>query len=265
MTESRLRAESLSLAYDGRVVVDGLDVAVPHGRITSVIGPNGCGKSTLVKGLGRLMRPRSGFATLDGVPLDRLATRVIAQQIGVLPQAPIAPAGITVLELAARGRHPRQRWFEQFSRRDEDIVREALAATDILDLADEPVDELSGGQRQRAWISMILAQQTEILLLDEPTTFLDLAHQVDVLDLVRRLNRELGRTVLMVLHDISLAASYSDWIIAMRDGRVVAEGHPRDIVTAELLWSVFGLRAEVVARNDDGRPHVIPLSAQTAG
>lgn len=264
MTAPRLRAESLSLGYEGRLVIDGLDIEVPHGRITSVIGSNGCGKSTLLKGLGRLLRPRSGWVTLDGVQLDRIPTRSIAQQISVLPQAPIAPPGITVLELAARGRHPRQRWFEQFSRGDEEIVRRALAATDILDLADEAVDELSGGQRQRAWISMILAQQTEILLLDEPTTFLDLAHQVDVLDLVRRLNRELGRTVLMVLHDISLAASYSDWIIAMHDGSVVAEGHPRDVVTAELLWSVFGLRAEIVTRRHDGRPHVIPLGATSA-
>ncbi len=261
---ARLRAENLSLGYGGADILSGLSLAVPDGRVTSIIGPNGCGKSTLLRGLGRLLPPRGGRVTLDGVPLGTQSTRQVATQLSILPQTPVAPSGLTVAELVSRGRHPRQKWYQQFSVPDETVLTEALNATGILDLADTRIEELSGGQRQRAWISMTLAQETGILLLDEPTTYLDLAHQVDVLELIRRLNREHGRTVVMVLHDISLAARYSDHMVAMKDGAIVAEGTPEDVVTAERLHEVFGLAAHVTTEPTDGRPHVIPLGAGPA-
>ncbi|MEX5296577.1 ABC transporter ATP-binding protein [Kocuria sp. CPCC 205268] len=255
----RLEARDLTLGYDGRPVVEHLSLAVPDGRVTTVIGPNGCGKSTLLRGLARLLRPLGGTVTLDGEPLARQSTRRIAQRLAVLPQGPTAPEGLTVADLVSRGRHPRQRWYQQFSHADEDAVRRALEATGIAELADTPVDELSGGQRQRAWISMTLVQDTGIVLLDEPTTYLDLAHQVEILELVHGLNQDLGRTVVMVLHDISLAARFSDHIVAMNAGRVVAQGTPAEVVTADLLAEVFGLRAHIVPEPVSGRPHVIPL------
>ncbi len=256
---ARLRAEHLTLAYEGKAVISDLSFSLPNGQITSIIGPNGSGKSTLLKGLGRLLRPVSGSVMLDGLPLDSRPTRHIATQLSVLPQAPSAPTGLTVADLVSRGRHPRQKWYQQFSTVDEAIIVHALAATDIADLADAPLEDLSGGQRQRAWISMTLAQETGILLLDEPTTYLDLAHQVEVLELIRCLNREHGRTVLMVLHDISLAARYSDRMIAINGGRIVAEGTPDEVVTSRLLQEVFGLSADVIREPTEGRPHVIPL------
>ncbi|EMY32154.1 ferric enterobactin transport system, ATP-binding protein, partial [Arthrobacter crystallopoietes BAB-32] len=260
----RLRADALTLGYDGTDIIRDLTLSVPDAKVTAVIGPNGCGKSTLLRGLGRLLAPRSGQVLLDGEPLARLSTRHIATQLSVLPQTPSAPSGLTVADLVSRGRHPRQKWYQQFSPADRTSVEAALAATDILDLADKPVEDLSGGQRQRAWISLTLAQETGILLLDEPTTYLDLAHQVEVLELIRRLNRELGRTVVMVLHDISLAARYSDHIVAMKGGRIVAQGHPADVVTPGMLQEIFGLAAHVVEEPTDGRPHVIPLGTPVA-
>lgn len=254
-----LEARELSLGYDGRDIISGLSLTVDHARVTSIIGPNGCGKSTLLRGLGRLLAPRSGEVLLDGVSMAKQSTRRIAQRVSILPQAPTAPSGLTVADLVSRGRHPRQKWYQQFSLADQSVVDQALQATDMVEMADTPLEDLSGGQRQRAWISMTLAQETEILLLDEPTTYLDLAHQVDVLELVRRLNREHDRTVVMVLHDISLAARYSDHIVAMKDGAVVAQGSPADVITPELLQEVFGLAAHVVPEPTDGRPHVIPL------
>ena len=259
-----LRARNLSLGYDGADIISGLSLDVPNARVTSIIGPNGCGKSTLLRGLGRLLSPRAGEVLLDGTPLREHSTRHIATRISVLPQTPTAPSGLTVADLVSRGRHPRQKWYQQFSTSDESIVESALAATDILELADTPLEDLSGGQRQRAWISMTLAQETGILLLDEPTTYLDLAHQVDVLELVRRLNREHGRTVVMVLHDISLAARYSDHIVAMKSGAIVAQGTPAEVITPERLLDVFGLEAHVVQEPTEGRPHVIPLGTVDA-
>ena len=259
-----LRARNLSLGYDGADIISGLSLDVPNARVTSIIGPNGCGKSTLLRGLGRLLSPRAGEVLLDGTPLREHSTRHIATRISVLPQTPTAPSGLTVADLVSRGRHPRQKWYQQFSTSDESIVESALAATDILGLADTPLEDLSGGQRQRAWISMTLAQETGILLLDEPTTYLDLAHQVDVLELVRRLNREHGRTVVMVLHDISLAARYSDHIVAMKSGAIVAQGTPAEVITPERLLDVFGLEAHVVQEPTEGRPHVIPLGTVDA-
>ncbi|MFI7493619.1 ABC transporter ATP-binding protein [Kocuria sp. M4R2S49] len=261
---ARLEARDLTLGYDGTPVVEHLSLAVPDGRVTTIVGPNGCGKSTLLRGMARLLRPLGGAVTLDGEPLARLSTRRIAQRLAVLPQGPTAPEGLTVADLVSRGRHPRQRWYQQFSHTDEDAVHRALEATGIAELAEIPVDELSGGQRQRAWISMTLVQDTDIVLLDEPTTYLDLAHQVEILELVHRLNRDQGRTVVMVLHDISLAARFSDHIVAMAAGRVVAQGTPEEVVTAELLAEVFGLRALIVPEPVDGRPHVIPLARVAA-
>lgn len=254
-----LRTENLTLGYDGPDIVHNLSLTIPHAQVTSIIGPNGCGKSTLLRGLGRLLAPRSGQVHLDGAPLSAQSTRQIATRISILPQTPTAPSGLTVADLVSRGRHPRQKWYQQFSPADESVVEDALQATDMAGLADTPLEDLSGGQRQRAWISMTLAQETGILLLDEPTTYLDLAHQVDVLELVRRLNRRHNRTVVMVLHDISLAARYSDHIIALKDGRIVAQGTPQEVITPQRLRDVFGLAAHVVAEPTDGRPHVIPL------
>lgn len=260
----RLEARGLSLGYDGKAVVEDLTLAIPHGQITTIIGPNGCGKSTLLRGLARLLPPLSGDVTLDGVPLRRWRIRQVAQQLAVLPQTPVAPEGLTVADLVSRGRQPRQRWYQHFSRGDEDRVHWALEATGTHDLADVPLDELSGGQRQRVWISMALAQETDIVLLDEPTTYLDLAHQIEILELVHRLNRDLGRTVVMVLHDISLAARFSDHVIAMQAGRITGQGAPESVVTEEMLSQVFGLRARIVPEPVTGRPHVIPLARTTA-
>ena len=255
----RLRAEAVRLAYGDRVVVDGLDLEVFGGTITAVIGPNGCGKSTLLRALGRLMKTRGGQVLLDGKRIDRMSTRQVATVLGVLPQAPVAPEGLSVADLVARGRHPHQAWYRQWSSDDETAVAEALHWTGMFDLADRPVDELSGGQRQRVWISMALAQGTDLLLLDEPTTFLDLAHQVDVLDLVERLHSETGRTVVMVLHDLNLAARYAQRLVAMKDGAIAAQGAPADVLTEELLAEVFELEARVVTDPVAGTPMVVPI------
>jgi len=255
----RLRAEQVRLGYGDRTIVDGLDLDVVAGTITAVIGPNGCGKSTLLRALGRLLKPTAGQVVLDGKRIDRVPTREVAKVLGLLPQAPSAPEGLTVADLVARGRHPHQAWYRQWSADDEDAVAQALDWTGIADLAERPVDQLSGGQRQRAWISMALAQGTDLLLLDEPTTFLDLAHQVDVLDLVRRLHSEAGRTVVMVLHDLNLAARYADRLVAMREGRIVAAGKPAEVITEELLEEVFGLAARVIQDPVAGTPLVVPI------
>ncbi|QYB04206.1 ABC transporter ATP-binding protein [Rhodococcus sp. USK10] len=261
-TDSRLIADNLSLGYGDRVIVDHLNLEVRTGVITTVIGPNGCGKSTLLRALGRLLKPRNGSVLLDGKAIGSMRTKDVARTLGMLPQAPVAPEGLTVADLVARGRHPHQSWLRQWSSDDEGEVAEALALTGVSDLADRPVDQLSGGQRQRAWISMALAQGTDILLLDEPTTYLDLAHSVEVLDLVDRMHEELGRTVVMVLHDLNLAIRYSDQLIVMRDGTVVASGAPKDIISAELLLEVFGLEAAVIADPVSDRPLVVPIGTR---
>ncbi|OKI24855.1 ABC transporter [Streptomyces sp. CB03911] len=257
-TGHRLEARGLTLAYEARTVVEGLDLTVPEGQVTVIVGPNACGKSTLLRALGRLLRPARGAVLLDGAELARIPTKQIARRIGLLPQSPVAPEGISVADLVSRGRQPHQSWWQQWSAEDEEAVTEALLRTSTTELADRSVDELSGGQRQRAWIAMALAQGTDILLLDEPTTFLDIAHQVEVLDLVRRLNVEKGRTVVAVLHDLNQAARYADHLVAMRGGRIVAQGPPAEIVTAGLVREVFGLDSVVVPDPVTGTPLVVP-------
>ncbi|WP_378742293.1 ABC transporter ATP-binding protein [Nocardia brasiliensis] len=259
---TRLAADDVKLAYGDRVIIDGLSLDIAPGVITTVIGPNGCGKSTLLRSLGRLLRPQHGRVLLDGKAISTMKTKDVARVIGMLPQSPVAPEGLTVADLVARGRHPHQSWFQQWSATDEAEVLTALEQTGIADLADRALDELSGGQRQRAWISMALAQGTDILLLDEPTTYLDLAHAVDVLDLVDRLHAELGRTVVMVLHDLNLAIRYSDELIVMRDGRIVAQGRPADIIDVALLREVFDLDASVLRDPVSGRPMVVPIGTR---
>ncbi|MEU7856739.1 ABC transporter ATP-binding protein [Nonomuraea sp. NPDC049141] len=255
----RLQAVDVKLGYGDRTIVDGLDLGIEAGTVTTIIGPNGCGKSTLLRALGRLLRPQGGEVLLDGKRIDRIPTREVAKILGVLPQAPTAPEGLTVADLVARGRHPHQTWYRQWSSDDESAVGEALAMTGLADLSERPLDELSGGQRQRAWISMALAQGTDLLLLDEPTTFLDLAHQVEVLELVRQLHREASRTIVMVLHDLNLAARYADRLVAMRDGRVVAAGDPHEVLTEELMREVFELDAKIITDPVAGTPLVIPI------
>ncbi|MEV6391450.1 ABC transporter ATP-binding protein [Nocardia xishanensis] len=258
----QLAADGISLGYGDRVIVDGLTLDITPGVITTVIGPNGCGKSTLLRSLGRLLRPRTGRILLDGKAISSMKTKDVARVVGMLPQTPVAPEGLTVADLVARGRHPHQSWIRQWSAADEAEVTTALEQTGIADLADRALDELSGGQRQRAWISMALAQGTDILLLDEPTTYLDLAHSLEVLDLVDRLHDELGRTVVMVLHDLNLAIRYSDQLIVMNAGRIVAQGSPADIVTAALLKEVFGLDASVLDDPVSGRPMIVPIGTR---
>ena len=255
----RLAAEQVRLAYGENVVVDSLDLDLVDGSFTAIVGPNGCGKSTLLRALGRLLRPTSGQVVLDGKPIAKTPTRDVARVLGLLPQTPIAPEGLTVADLVARGRHPHQSWLRQWSRDDEAVVAEALRWTDMLDLADRPVDALSGGQRQRAWISMALAQGTDLLLLDEPTTYLDLSHQIDVLELVARLHAERGRTVAVVLHDLNLAARYAQRLVAMKDGVLVASGTPAEVLTEQLLDEVFDLEARVIEDPVSGTPMVVPV------
>ncbi|MFD3751613.1 ABC transporter ATP-binding protein [Streptomyces cyaneofuscatus] len=254
----RLAARGVTAGYGGRAVIDDLDVVIPSGVVTTIIGPNGCGKSTLLRTLTRLLKPASGTVVLDGEDIDRLRTRDVAKKLGLLPQAPVAPEGLTVGDLVARGRHPHQSWLRQWSSDDAEVVERALAMTGVADLADRPVDSLSGGQRQRVWISMTLAQGTDLLLLDEPTTYLDLAHAIDVLDLVDDLH-ESGCTVVMVLHDLNLATRYSDNLIVMRAGSILAQGHPRDVITAELLHEAFGLQAKVIDDPVGDRPLIVPI------
>lgn len=257
--DPELRATGLRLSYDNRVVVDGLDLAVPPGRITAIVGANACGKSTLLRALARLLTPREGAVQLDGRALQSIPTRELAQRLGILPQSPTAPEGLTVIDLVNRGRSPHQTWWRQWSKADEQAVHGALAATDMTDLADRPVDELSGGQRQRAWIAMAVAQGTPVLLLDEPTTYLDLAHQIDVLDLITDLNRRENRTVVMVLHDLNQACRYADHVVAMKSGRIVAEGSPAEVITEETVEDVFDLTCRITLDPVSNTPMVIPM------
>jgi len=254
-----VHVENLTLAYDADVpVVDGLTLEVPSGQLTAVVGPNGSGKSTLLRGMSRLLAPQSGRVLLDGKDIHQLPARELARKLGVLPQGPVTPEGITAAELVSRGRHPHRGLFGRLTSDDDAAINDALRAVELTELRDRPVDQLSGGQRQRVWIAMVLAQGTQHLLLDEPTTFLDLAHQVEVLDLLTDLNRDRGTTIAMVLHDMNLAARYADHLFAMRDGRIVASGPPSEVMTSELIRDVFDLDALVVPDPVSGTPIVLP-------
>ncbi|KRB73281.1 hypothetical protein ASE01_21285 [Nocardioides sp. Root190] len=255
---TRLTARSLSLGYDDRTVVDSLDVDILDGKVTAIVGANACGKSTLLRGLARLLRPSSGEVLLDGTPILDRGTREVARILGLLPQTPVAPDGITVADLVSRGRHPHQGWFRSWNDGDEAAVARALEATDTVNLVDRPLHALSGGQRQRVWIAMALAQETDLLLLDEPTTFLDIAHQVELLRLLRDLNRATDRTIVAVLHDLNLACRYSDHLIVMGGGQILAEGPPSEVVTAELVERAFGLACLVIPDPVAGTPMIVP-------
>jgi len=252
-----LRAVGIRAGYGDRTVLQGVDLTVEPGRITTVVGPNGCGKSTLLRTLGRLLTPSGGHVELGGAQLTGLRPRELARRLSILPQSPVAPEGMTVRDLVERGRQPHRPWYRQWSPDDVRIADEAMESTGVAALADRALDELSGGQRQRAWIAMTVAQQTDVVLLDEPTTHLDLAHAVDVLDLVVELRAQ-GRTVVTVLHDLGLAARYSDTIVVMKDGQVLAEGPPADVLDAAMLADVFGLSAHVFPDPFDGLPTVVP-------
>ncbi|MEO3977758.1 ABC transporter ATP-binding protein [Streptomyces sp. CAU 1734] len=260
-----LAAEGLTLAHGGRRVVDGLDVVIPPGRVTAVVGANACGKSTLLQGLSRLLAPKAGVVHLDGQDIHSLRGKELARRLGMLPQTPAAPDGITVLDLVKRGRSPHQSWWRQWSEEDERAVLDALTATSLLEEAGRDIDELSGGQRQRAWIAMALAQNTPVLLLDEPTNHLDLTHQIEILDLVVDLNREQGRTVVLVLHDLNHACRYADHVIAMHQGRIVAQGAPGEVITQRLVEDVFALRCAVVEDPVSGGPHIVPFGRHHGG
>ncbi|MCZ4067773.1 ABC transporter ATP-binding protein [Microbacterium sp. H37-C3] len=263
-TATSLAAESVTLAYDGAEIVRDLSVRIEPGSFTVIIGPNACGKSTLLRGLSRLLAPRAGNIVLDGRAITELPAKEVARRLGLLPQSAIAPEGITVRELVGRGRYPHQNLFRQWSAADDAAVDEALAATGTTQLASRAVEALSGGQRQRVWVAMVLAQQTDLLLLDEPTTFLDVAHQVELMELFAELN-ERGRTIVAVLHDLNHAARYASRIVAMRNGRILAEGPPAEVITSERVQEVFGLANVVVVDPVTGGPLVVPLRARRPG
>ncbi len=259
MIPHSLVATGLSAGYGETLIIDGLELSVLPGRITAIVGANACGKSTLLRSLSRLLVPRAGQVLLDGKSIHRLPTRELARRLGLLPQSPVAPEGITVADLVGRGRHPHHGLFGRWTTADDEAVAEALAVTKTHDLVDQPIDELSGGQRQRVWIAMALAQKTEILLLDEPTTFLDISHQVEVLDLLTDLNGARGTTIVMVLHDLNLAARYADHLVAMVNGTIDTEGSPETVLTQETVKRVFGLDSRIIADPTSSRPMMLPI------
>ena len=259
MTSHTLLASGLSAGYGDAFVLDGLDIAIPPARITVIVGANACGKSTLLRTLSRLLPARRGKVLLDGKSIHHLPSRELARTLGLLPQSPIAPEGITVADLVSRGRHPHQGVFSRWRREDDEAVAAALAATKTEDLSERPIDELSGGQRQRVWIAMALAQQTDLLLLDEPTTFLDISHQIEVLDLLTDLNQTRGTTIVMVLHDLNLAARYADHLVAMANGRLHVAGRPEEVLTEENVRQVFGLESRIITDPTSGRPTMLPI------
>ena len=259
LDSTALHVKDVSVGYGERTVLDTLNVDIKRGAVTSIVGPNGCGKSTLLRTMSRLLNPTKGEIVLDGKSIHDIPTRKLATQLGLLPQTPIAPDGIVVADLVGRGRTPHQGILGRWSQQDYDIVAEALETTGISDLAERSIDELSGGQRQRVWIAMALAQRTETLLLDEPTTYLDVKHQLDVLDLLTELNRNRGTTIVMVLHDLNLAARYSDELVAVSGGKVFAHGNPREVITKENVKSVFGIDSVIITDPVSDHPAVMPI------
>lgn len=260
---TRLAAREATIGYDDRVISETLSVDIPTDSFTVIIGPNACGKSTLLRALSRALKPRTGQIILDGKEITQYKSKEVARRMGLLPQSPIAPEGIRVADLVSRGRHPYQSLFQQWRTSDEVAVADALAATRVTDLSGRLVDELSGGQRQRVWLSMLLAQQTPIMLLDEPTTFLDIAHQIDLLELFLRLNRETGRTVVAVLHDLNQAARYADHLVAMSAGTIRGVGSPADLLTPALVAEVFGVDCTIIDDPESGTPLIIPKMGPT--
>ncbi|WP_328330545.1 ABC transporter ATP-binding protein [Kribbella sp. NBC_00382] len=261
--EHSLSAENLAVGYDHREIIHDLSVRIPTGKISVIVGANACGKSTLLKTLARLLKPSRGTVLLDGKSIQSIPTRSVALKLGLLPQSPTAPEGITVADLVGRGRYPRQGWIRQWTKGDDEAIAAAMTSTDVLEIADRPIDELSGGQRQRVWIAMALAQETDILLLDEPTTFLDLTHQFEVLDLLVDLNKRDQRTIVLVLHDLNQACRFGDHLIAMKDGAIVAEGNPAEVITEQVVQDVFGLAVKVIPDPVAGTPMVVPIGRHT--
>jgi iron complex transport system ATP-binding protein len=253
-----LQTKKLTLSYSNSIIIDELDLVIPQGKITVFIGANGCGKSTLLRSLARLLKPASGAVLLKEEEIGKLSTKEVAKQLAILPQGPQAPEGLTVLQLVKQGRYPYQTWLKQWSEQDEKSVQEALRATGMTDLAERQVDSLSGGQRQRAWIAMTLAQETDIILLDEPTTYLDMTHQIEILDLLFDLNEKENRTIVMVLHDLNLACRYAHHIVAIRNKTVYAQGQPEAIITQNLVNDVFRMSCEVTTDPIFGTPLCIP-------
>jgi len=259
-----LEARKLSLAYDSQVIIEKLSTTITTGEITTLVGPNGCGKSTLLRGLARLLKPQTGEVLLDGNAIHSLPTRELAKQLGLLPQGPTAPEGLTVYELVAQGRYPHQGFFQQWSLEDERVTQEAITVTNMIEFADRPLDTLSGGQRQRAWIAMTLAQKTPFLLLDEPTTYLDIGYQMEVMELIEQLNKERQMTILLVLHDLNQAARYSQRMIVLSQGEIVADGAPEAVLTQRLLAEVFKVRANIVTDPYSGSPVCLPYGTVQA-
>lgn len=259
MTAHSLAAAGVCADYGGASILSDLDLTIPPGKITAIVGANACGKSTLLRTLSRLLTPKAGQVLLDGKSIHTQSPRAVAQKMGLLPQSPIAPDGITVVDLVSRGRHPHQGIFARWGVKDDEAVASALEATRTAELAHRSVDELSGGQRQRAWIAMALAQETDLLLLDEPTTFLDIAHQVEVLDLLTDLNRQRGTTIVMVLHDLNLAARYADLLVAMTDGRIHGQGDANSVLTRDMVRDVFKLDSQILRDPVSGRSMMLPI------
>ncbi|MEV3872523.1 ABC transporter ATP-binding protein [Streptomyces sp. NPDC049906] len=258
-----MEARGISAGYGSSLIVRELDLTITEGAITALVGPNACGKSTLLKSLARLLPLAGGSVLLDGVDLHTKSTRDIARDLGILPQSPIAPESITVGDLVWRGRHPHRRFGQRRTAADETVIAEALAATGTAELIDRPVEELSGGQRQRVWIALALAQDTATLLLDEPTTYLDVAHQIEVMDLLADLNQRTGKTIVLVSHDLNQAALYASTVVAMREGRIIRQGPPEEVLTEETVAEVFGLKCVVVPHPRTARPQIFPLGRHT--
>jgi iron complex transport system ATP-binding protein len=252
--------QEISTGYEEKLILEDMNINVPAGKFSVLIGPNGCGKSTLLKSFARLLKPTKGNVLLDGKSIYELPTQHLARQIGLLPQSPIVPAGITVADLVARGRFPYQNLFGQLGKEDYEAISCAMEAMGIMDLADKNVDSLSGGQRQRVWIALVLAQNTDILLLDEPTTYLDIAYQVEILDCLAKLNKARKTTIVAILHDINLSIRYADHIFAMKKGKLIAEGNPKDIITPGLMQTIYGMDSTIINDPETGDPYVIPRS-----
>ncbi|WP_078427307.1 ABC transporter ATP-binding protein [Alkalihalobacterium alkalinitrilicum] len=257
--KASIQTNKLSIGYHDRTLFENLNMTIPHGEISVFVGSNGCGKSTLLRSIARLLKPTDGSVLLDGKDVHRMSSRDVAKKMGILPQSPVSPEGLTVYDLVKQGRYPHKSWLKRWTDDDTAKVEAALKATGVFDLQDRPVDELSGGQRQRAWIAMTLAQDTEVILLDEPTTYLDMTHQIEILDLLFELNEKHNRTIVMVLHDINLASRYAHNIIAIKDGAVYNQGNPEQIITCELIRTVFGMECQVATDPIFGTPHCIPF------